>query len=102
MALLELWQNQYMEIDLPGHCAIPRILHWLRKAAANGDSDAARRAEQIEKVAKQECSYCYKKAGSIKETLKCCAKCKAAWYCGRDCQVKAWKEGHKFDCIKHE
>eukprot|EP00546_Thalassionema_frauenfeldii_P016835 CAMPEP_0178898746 /NCGR_PEP_ID=MMETSP0786-20121207/2514_1 /TAXON_ID=186022 /ORGANISM="Thalassionema frauenfeldii, Strain CCMP 1798" /LENGTH=500 /DNA_ID=CAMNT_0020569523 /DNA_START=11 /DNA_END=1513 /DNA_ORIENTATION=- len=27
-----------------------------------------------------------------------CNQCKVAQYCGRDCQVKAWKGGHKHKC----
>ena len=34
------------------------------------------------------------------EKFKQCAKCKAAWYCPRDCQVRAWHGSHKIDCIK--
>lgn len=29
-----------------------------------------------------------------KEAKNRCSKCKHEWYCGRDCQIKAWK-GHK-------
>ena len=29
---------------------------------------------------------------------KCCAKCKKAHYCSSECQVKAWKRGHKQEC----
>lgn len=27
-----------------------------------------------------------------------CASCKAVFYCGRECQVLAWKRGHKAEC----
>ena len=27
-----------------------------------------------------------------------CGNCKAVHYCGRDCQVKHWKDGHKHAC----
>eukprot|EP00555_Chaetoceros_dichaeta_P011468 CAMPEP_0198262182 /NCGR_PEP_ID=MMETSP1447-20131203/10742_1 /TAXON_ID=420782 /ORGANISM="Chaetoceros dichaeta, Strain CCMP1751" /LENGTH=367 /DNA_ID=CAMNT_0043950337 /DNA_START=3 /DNA_END=1103 /DNA_ORIENTATION=- len=30
--------------------------------------------------------------------LQLCAKCKTARYCSRDCQVSAWKNGHKLKC----
>jgi hypothetical protein len=28
-----------------------------------------------------------------------CAQCKAAKYCSKDCQKKAWKAGHKRECV---
>jgi len=28
-----------------------------------------------------------------------CAQCKAAKYCSKDCQKKAWKTGHKRECV---
>ena len=31
---------------------------------------------------------------------KCCAKCKKAYYCSSECQVMAWKGGHKQECQK--
>ena len=27
-----------------------------------------------------------------------CAKCKAAAYCSKECQIRDWKAGHKRDC----
>ncbi|KAH0576461.1 MYND finger domain-containing protein [Spironucleus salmonicida] len=27
-----------------------------------------------------------------------CSKCKKIWYCGRECQLKDWKSGHKKTC----
>lgn len=32
--------------------------------------------------------------------LKCCNNCKQMYYCGRDCQVKDWNNGHKFNECK--
>lgn len=29
-----------------------------------------------------------------------CSKCQRVWYCGRECQVKDWKGGHKGKCGK--
>jgi len=28
-----------------------------------------------------------------------CARCKTATYCSKDCQIKAWKAGHKGECV---
>jgi len=41
------------------------------------------------------CSGC----AAMKETRTlACAKCKAAWFCSKDCQTTAWKAGHKEAC----
>ncbi|KAM3574986.1 hypothetical protein VYU27_003112 [Nannochloropsis oceanica] len=41
------------------------------------------------------CSGC----AATKETRTlACAKCKAAWFCSKDCQTTAWKAGHKEAC----
>lgn len=37
-----------------------------------------------------------------KVALKACARCKQASYCGKECQRKAWKDGHKESCKKVE
>ena len=41
------------------------------------------------------CAACTKKNASNR-----CAKCKVVKYCGRDCQIKHWKHGHKKRCNK--
>ena len=45
---------------------------------------------------KRHCDQCNATEDSSK-TLKCCAKCKSAYYCNRDCQKAAWKL-HKKTC----
>ena len=30
--------------------------------------------------------------------LKCCAKCRDAWYCSKKCQREAWKDHHRAEC----
>lgn len=42
----------------------------------------------------RECSSCHAKSAK----LSTCAKCKRAWYCGKDCQTQHWKSGHKEEC----
>jgi len=41
------------------------------------------------------CAYC---SASVSQRL-CCSQCKVTFYCGRDCQVKHWKD-HKRVCCK--
>ena len=45
--------------------------------------------------AAQNCSECKKECG---ERLLTCAQCKRAHYCGKACQVRAWRSGHKRVC----
>jgi tetratricopeptide (TPR) repeat protein len=44
----------------------------------------------------RECHYCH----CVTDDGKRCSACKAAVYCSKDCQVKAWKSGHKKECSK--
>lgn len=50
-------------------------------------------------VAKRECSAreCRKVEGERHE-YKVCDGCRASWYCGKECQLKDWKSGHKRRC----
>ncbi|KAL3903446.1 MAG: hypothetical protein SGILL_010444 [Bacillariaceae sp.] len=43
---------------------------------------------------------CWECGRLVAETshLKACSQCQVALYCGRECQVKAWKSGHKHNC----
>ena len=34
-------------------------------------------------------------------TFQACSRCKAQHYCTKDCQVRAWKAGHKGQCVAH-
>jgi hypothetical protein len=45
-----------------------------------------------------ECFGC----GLKKEKLMQCSACKHASYCSKECQVKAWKDGHKYLCKQSE
>lgn len=33
-----------------------------------------------------------------KETTRVCAKCMEAAYCSKECQIKDWRSGHKYEC----
>lgn len=46
------------------------------------------------------CAFCDKCALGYK--LFRCSRCKRAHYCSRACQSKAWKRGHKRDCVPSE
>ncbi|KAL7550900.1 hypothetical protein ACHAWF_014094 [Thalassiosira exigua] len=42
------------------------------------------------------CDHC----GKVTDDPKRCAACRAVFYCSKDCQVVAWKGGHKKECKK--
>ena len=50
-------------------------------------------------VGGDKCDVCGK-ARSPDARLSVCTKCKLACYCSRECQVQAWKSGHKKACRK--
>lgn len=37
-----------------------------------------------------------------KEAVQRCSRCKSTWYCERQCQVNAWRVGHKSECVPLE
>ncbi|KAF0697871.1 Aste57867_11454 [Aphanomyces stellatus] len=43
-----------------------------------------------------QCGLC----GAVGDGLLRCSLCLSAYYCNRDCQVQAWKQGHKKTCSK--
>mmetsp|Transcript_18951 Transcript_18951/g.31890 ORF Transcript_18951/g.31890 Transcript_18951/m.31890 type:complete len:625 (-) Transcript_18951:1419-3293(-) len=45
---------------------------------------------------KKTCWQCKQNKDNI--SLQVCGKCNVASYCSRDCQVEAWKQGHKTAC----
>ena len=106
MTLLQLGDLQYKGMDdIPGHCCIPMVLFWARKAAVREDyskADAIKLIGQLERVLKKHCANCVRGATRFSGKMKQCARCKAAWYCGRECQLEHWKDGHKTDCIKQK
>lgn len=47
----------------------------------------------------QRCWHCNAMETEERRFLRC-AKCNVAFYCGKECQVAAWKSGHKAPCKK--
>lgn len=43
------------------------------------------------------CAHCGK-AETAGHRLERCSKCHLAFYCSRECQVSAWRDGHKLLC----
>ncbi|KAI0749344.1 hypothetical protein C8Q80DRAFT_619092 [Daedaleopsis nitida] len=51
--------------------------------------------QEDERIAQGQCTYCGEKAG---DTLKSCARCRAARYCNQTCQLADFKGRHKREC----
>jgi hypothetical protein len=55
-------------------------------------------SRKMKKKSQQVCSHCQKDLD--KDNLLTCSACNVAIYCGRECQRKHWKNGHKGECQK--
>jgi TPR repeat protein len=85
------------EGDLVGKSIIPEVLYWARKSKAAGFEEAETLIRLIETHVSRVCAHC-KSILPLSEPLKC-ARCKAAYYCGKNCQLQHWKRGHQWDCM---
>ena len=83
--------------QIPGFNAQPAAFFWLRKSHDMGYNDALKKLKERESIGQRYCANCSKEA-KTGEKFKQCSKCKAQWYCSKECQVEAWKAGHKKDC----
>lgn len=64
-----------------------------------GTSLTQEQAGRMLSVGGEECDQCKKTREELSLThLDTCSRCKRAYYCGKDCQTKAWKAGHKRAC----
>ena len=75
---------------------IPTAMYWLRMACESGNDEWIKILESLEKRFALTCSMCSRE---LNGQGKRCTKCKAVYYCSKDCQVKDWKENHKKECV---
>jgi len=86
---------------------------WLMKAAEQGEENAIGALQQIDKDEERttpsfvpkpfECATCYRPHDPSEHKLRPCNGCQRVYYCGKECQVKHWKDkynGHKKVCKK--
>jgi TPR repeat protein len=90
-----------------GYNPIPRVLFLLRKTAAEEYSsvqtstskeNAMKTIQNIEAQIRVACAACNKQDGSLSQ----CNRCRATFYCDKECLTKHWKMGHKVDCLQKE
>jgi len=86
---------------------------WLIKAAEQGMENAIGALQQIDKDEERttpsfvpkpfECATCYRPHDPSEHKLRPCNGCQRVYYCGKECQIKHWKDkynGHKKMCKK--
>ncbi|EJK73694.1 hypothetical protein THAOC_04668 [Thalassiosira oceanica] len=96
-SLLHLAEHLHGGYARNGSNAVPTVFFWLRKSLDLGFNDARELLKDLDVVGQSLCVNCSKKA-QTGEKFKQCSKCKAQWYCSKECQVEAWRAGHKKDC----
>ena len=99
LALLGLLQqNLDGHVDVVGESRVPEILYWHEKAVDVGNytQQDLEMANMFHSLGKQQCALCKRQ----RKHLKRCTKCKWASYCGRECQLNHWNQGHKTECKK--
>ena len=76
----------YHGLPFPGHNVMPLCLYWARQAAAAGYPAGSRIVDSWQNMS----NTCFNlsKCKTKSSGKKCCAKCKAVWYCSKECQGK--------------
>ena len=95
-ALSRLYGHLYHVLIL-GFDAMPAAFFWARKSRGKGCVEAMNEVKQWEIAGQKFCANCSKEA-QADERYKQCSKCRSQWYCSKECQVEAWRAGHKRDC----
>ncbi|EJK45908.1 hypothetical protein THAOC_35455 [Thalassiosira oceanica] len=96
-SLLRLTSHLHGGYAINGSNDKAAIFFWSRKSRDLGCDDAIRLLKKWESNEQSSCANCAKKAEAGAK-FKQCSKCTAQWYCSKECQVKAWRAGHKKDC----
>ena len=85
------------QLGISGSNLVPALSFWMRKSRDMGYNKAREWLKRAESYAQSNCAHCFKEAQADVK-FKQCSKCKTQWYCSKECQVEAWKAGHKKDC----
>jgi TPR repeat protein len=96
ITLLNAKQELYGYPDFVGHSALPESLYWTELLRGKQERYGSLREKAAPFLKTNMCAHCYATGGNV--TIRLCAACKAVGYCGRECQMKHWRLGHKADC----
>ena len=89
---------------------------WMMKAAEQGSDDAIKSLQIFDEEQERttpsfipkpfECATCYRPHDPSEHKLRPCKRCHRVFYCGKECQMKHWKEegrnAHKQKCNKKQ
>ena len=69
-----------------------------KEAEASEFDEMVKFAEMYSNTNIEALSDGFKCANCLKTATQRCSRCKAVWYCGRECQVEHYKKEHKLHC----
>lgn len=99
---LEIAKETYGEGDescwLVGFSVAPEAFYWARQSIAGGSGAIRPILQGLEARRDAACACCRRPGNGIR--LLSCTRCRAVKYCGKACQRKHWKAGHKIDCYQ--
>ncbi|EJK62635.1 hypothetical protein THAOC_16742 [Thalassiosira oceanica] len=96
-SLLRLSRHLHGGYVINGSNGMPAIFFWCRKSLDLGCDDTRETLKHLETTGQSLCANCAKET-ETGEKYKQCSKCRAQWYCSKECQVESWRTGHKKDC----
>ena len=98
-ALAVAWMNVFCSIAKNVNADVAHhLMDYFRSVIKRPDAHVAPPA-----VVPQAPPLCAHKAcGKPMQNPKRCCQCKVVLYCSKECQVAAWKAGHKRECVKGE
>jgi hypothetical protein len=99
IAMQMLWhKRRCFDLDpLTGYSHIPFLASIASVVRKGCKHEEVKNVMHFVNTWRQMCATCGKQ-GDKECVLKQCARCKAFFYCSKECQVKHWKAGHKVDC----
>lgn len=107
--LIAIAEKAYGTVYAVGKSPLPRVIQILTLAmdcprgygtSQTWEDETSKLLEYYES-SKNKCSTCGEE-GSETHPLRLCRTCSAVAYCSKVCQKKDYRDGHKFDCCRHE
>ena len=90
--LYKSWHPTSTPFCYPGYSFLPLAKRIMGDSPFDGDM------ARLNAEFKTHCFSCHK---IDRKNLRMCAGCKVFHYCGKACQLKHWRAGHKRECSKH-